>query len=64
MNKEKPSLIFLSRFSFANTSEEKNMRRYFSHEILLNNYSVPGTIIGIRSIGVKSSNSKKTPESC
>ena len=53
MHKEKPSFIFLSPFPLAKTSEEKNMRRYFSHEILLNTYYVLGSILEIGGTGVK-----------
>ena len=59
MHKEKPSFIFLSPFPLAKTSEEKTMRRYFSHEILLNTYYVLGSILEIGGTGVKNSAVRK-----
>lgn len=59
MHKEKPSFIFLSPFTLAKTSEKKKMRRYFSHEILLNTYYVLGTILEIGGTGAKNSMVRK-----
>ena len=59
MHKEKPSFIFLSPFTLAKTSEKKKMRRYFSHEILLNTYYVLGTILEIGGTGAKNSMERK-----
>lgn len=59
MHKEKPSFILLSPFTLSKTSEKKNTRRYFSHEILLNTYYVVGTILEIGGTGVKNSMVRK-----